>query len=223
MIREQAAEKHLDPALIAAVIYAETKFEPRTSSAGAQGLMQILPETAYFIAAMSGGMRFTAERPRDAERSTWPTAAGTCATCSTTTTATRCSRWRPTTAAWRTSTDGSRGARANRASADGRATIPFPETRAYVQRVLSAPAGVPARPTRASSGSAERADAAAPAARAATVGARCPTSSSTPSSRPTADQPQAIESLAEGVRRGRALPDAARRDRHRQDDDDGRA
>ena len=26
MIRQQAAEKHLDPALIAAVIYAETKF-----------------------------------------------------------------------------------------------------------------------------------------------------------------------------------------------------
>jgi len=30
VIREQAAAKHLDPALIAAVIYAETKFEPRT-------------------------------------------------------------------------------------------------------------------------------------------------------------------------------------------------
>src|ERR1700689_80974 len=45
-IRKQASEKHLDPALIAAVIYAETKFEPSTSSAGALGLMQILPETA---------------------------------------------------------------------------------------------------------------------------------------------------------------------------------
>src|ERR1700730_2095921 len=60
IIREQAAAKHLDPALIAAVIYAESKFEPRPSSAGAQGLMQILPATAYFIAHLSGGSRFTA-------------------------------------------------------------------------------------------------------------------------------------------------------------------
>lgn len=59
LIRQQAAEKHLDPALIAAVIYAETKFEPRTSSAGALGLMQILPETAHFIARKSGGVSFT--------------------------------------------------------------------------------------------------------------------------------------------------------------------
>ena len=60
IIREQAAAKHLDPALIAAVIYAETKFEPRPSSAGAQGLMQILPATAYYLAHLSGGSRFTA-------------------------------------------------------------------------------------------------------------------------------------------------------------------
>jgi len=59
VIREQAAAKHLDPSLIAAVIYAETKFEARTSSAGALGLMQILPETAHFIAHVSGGVRFT--------------------------------------------------------------------------------------------------------------------------------------------------------------------
>ena len=58
-IRKQASEKHLDPALIAAVIYAETKFEPSTSSAGALGLMQILPETANFIAGKSGGVSFT--------------------------------------------------------------------------------------------------------------------------------------------------------------------
>ena len=35
IIRQQARDKHLDPALIAAVIYAETKFRDRTSSAGA--------------------------------------------------------------------------------------------------------------------------------------------------------------------------------------------
>jgi soluble lytic murein transglycosylase len=60
IIREQAAEKQLDPALIAAVIYAETKFDPRPSSAGAQGLMQILPSTAYYLAHLSGGVSFTA-------------------------------------------------------------------------------------------------------------------------------------------------------------------
>src|ERR1700737_909512 len=59
-VRQQAAKKHLDPALIAAVIYSETKFEPRPSSAGAEGLMQILPETAYYVAHLSGGSRFTA-------------------------------------------------------------------------------------------------------------------------------------------------------------------
>jgi soluble lytic murein transglycosylase len=60
LIREQAAAKHLDPALIAGVIYAESKFEPRPSAAGAQGLMQILPATAYYLAKLSGGHTFTA-------------------------------------------------------------------------------------------------------------------------------------------------------------------
>jgi soluble lytic murein transglycosylase len=59
VIRTQAAAKHLDPALIAAVIYAESKFEPRPSPAGAEGLMQIEPATAYFLAGLSGGVRFT--------------------------------------------------------------------------------------------------------------------------------------------------------------------
>jgi soluble lytic murein transglycosylase len=59
IIRQQAQEKHVDPALIAAVIYAETKFDPRTSSAGAEGLMQILPATAMFLAHKSGATTFT--------------------------------------------------------------------------------------------------------------------------------------------------------------------
>ncbi len=58
VIRQQAADKHLDPALIAAVIYAETKFDPRPSSAGAQGPMQILPATAEFLARRSGATTF---------------------------------------------------------------------------------------------------------------------------------------------------------------------
>ncbi len=59
IIREQAAAKHLDPALIAAVIYAETKFDAGASSPGAEGLMQIEPATAEFIARRSGGTSFT--------------------------------------------------------------------------------------------------------------------------------------------------------------------
>jgi soluble lytic murein transglycosylase len=59
VIRDQAAAKHLDPALIAAVIYAETKFDPRQSSAGAEGLMQILPATAVYLAHRSGATTFT--------------------------------------------------------------------------------------------------------------------------------------------------------------------
>jgi soluble lytic murein transglycosylase len=59
IIRQQAAQKHLDPALVAGVIYAETKFDPRPSAAGAQGLMQILPQTAEFLAHRSGAKTFT--------------------------------------------------------------------------------------------------------------------------------------------------------------------
>jgi peptidoglycan lytic transglycosylase len=58
IIRQQAAEKHLDPALIAAVIYAETRFRPRTSPTGAEGLMQIEPATARFLAHRSHGYSF---------------------------------------------------------------------------------------------------------------------------------------------------------------------
>jgi soluble lytic murein transglycosylase len=58
IIRQQARAKGLDPALIAAMIYQESKFEDRTSSAGAKGLMQILPGTAQFIARKSGGTAF---------------------------------------------------------------------------------------------------------------------------------------------------------------------
>src|SRR4029077_10760816 len=59
IIRQQAAQKHLDPALIAAVIYAETKFDPRNSAAGAEGLMQVMPQTAEYLAHRSGATTFT--------------------------------------------------------------------------------------------------------------------------------------------------------------------
>lgn len=58
VIRQQAREKHVDASLIAAVIYAESKFSDRTSSAGARGLMQITPEAANEIERHSGGTTF---------------------------------------------------------------------------------------------------------------------------------------------------------------------
>jgi soluble lytic murein transglycosylase len=58
VIRQQSGDKNLDPALVAAVIYRESKFRDVTSEAGAKGLMQILPSTAQFIAHRSGGTRF---------------------------------------------------------------------------------------------------------------------------------------------------------------------
>jgi soluble lytic murein transglycosylase len=58
VIRQQAAEKGVDAALIAAVIYSESKFSDSTSSAGARGLMQITPETAKDIERHSGGTTF---------------------------------------------------------------------------------------------------------------------------------------------------------------------
>jgi soluble lytic murein transglycosylase len=61
IIRQQAGEKDLPPDLIAAVIWAESRFRDQESHAGARGLMQITPETAEFIERDSGGNTFTAE------------------------------------------------------------------------------------------------------------------------------------------------------------------
>ena len=51
----------IDPALIAGVIYQESKFIDQTSSAGARGLMQITPDTADTIESLSGGSSFVFE------------------------------------------------------------------------------------------------------------------------------------------------------------------
>jgi soluble lytic murein transglycosylase len=97
IIRQQAADKRVDAALIAAVIYTESHFRDQTSHAGAKGLMQLMPETADYIARKSGGTRF--ER---ADLEWWAAAS-------------------------------SRGEKFRVAD-----HIPFPETRDYVHRVLSA-------------------------------------------------------------------------------------
>jgi soluble lytic murein transglycosylase len=58
IIRQQAAEKDIDASLVAAVIYAESRFRDQTSDAGARGLMQITPETALDIAKRSEAQTF---------------------------------------------------------------------------------------------------------------------------------------------------------------------
>jgi soluble lytic murein transglycosylase len=136
-IREGARRYDLDPTLVAAVIYAESRFdEHAVSSQGAVGLMQILPQTAAQIADESGGVTFTAadlEDPRvnirygcyylrhaldaydgDVHAAVASYNAGMGAV----------AEWRAT------------------AAAEGHALrlrdIPFPETRAYVEKVLEA-------------------------------------------------------------------------------------
>jgi soluble lytic murein transglycosylase len=59
IIRQQAAAKHVDASLIAAVIYTESRFRDQTSHVGAKGLMQLMPDTADYIARKTGGTRFT--------------------------------------------------------------------------------------------------------------------------------------------------------------------
>jgi len=58
-VRVHARENHLDPALLAAVIYQESKFNANAqSSSGAIGLMQLTPATAHGIAIRTGGSAF---------------------------------------------------------------------------------------------------------------------------------------------------------------------
>ncbi len=68
IIRQQAREKHVDAALIAAVIYSESRFRgDQTSGAGARGLMQITPAAAREIERLSGGTSFRLEDLSDPE------------------------------------------------------------------------------------------------------------------------------------------------------------
>jgi soluble lytic murein transglycosylase len=134
IIRAQAADKHLDPALVAAVIDAETKFDARTSPAGAEGLMQIEPQTAQYLARLSGGYNFTVA---DLWKPAVNIAYGTyylrvlidqfhgsvpLALAAYNAGSTNVERWVANAAV-----------RHRRLTIN---TIPFPETRAYVQRVL---------------------------------------------------------------------------------------
>jgi soluble lytic murein transglycosylase len=67
-VRVHAREHGLDPALLAAVIYAESKFHVHAqSSSGAIGLMQLTPSTAHGIAIRTGGSAFRTSDLYDAE------------------------------------------------------------------------------------------------------------------------------------------------------------
>jgi soluble lytic murein transglycosylase len=59
IVRGHARNYRLEPPLLAAVIYQESKFNPHArSSSGAIGLMQLLPDTAKGIAIHTGGTKF---------------------------------------------------------------------------------------------------------------------------------------------------------------------
>ncbi len=68
IVRGHAANYRLDPALLAAVIYQESKFRADAkSSSGAIGLMQLLPGTAEGIAVHTGGTKFVVSDLYDPE------------------------------------------------------------------------------------------------------------------------------------------------------------
>lgn len=62
-VRQYAGEYHLDPMLVAAVINVESKFDPKAESAkGAKGLMQLLDDTALWGAEKIGIEDFETEQ-----------------------------------------------------------------------------------------------------------------------------------------------------------------
>jgi peptidoglycan lytic transglycosylase len=68
IVRGHARNYDLDPALLAAVIYQESKFKANArSSSGAIGLMQLLPDTAKGIALHTGGTQFRVDDLYDPE------------------------------------------------------------------------------------------------------------------------------------------------------------
>jgi soluble lytic murein transglycosylase len=68
IVRAHARNYRLQPALLAAVIYQESKFHPDArSSSGALGLMQIQPATAEGIALHTGGSEFRVDDLYDPE------------------------------------------------------------------------------------------------------------------------------------------------------------
>jgi soluble lytic murein transglycosylase len=68
IVRGHARNYDLSPTLLAAVIYTESKFDASArSTAGAVGLMQLLPDTARGIAIRTGGDGFVVDDLLDPE------------------------------------------------------------------------------------------------------------------------------------------------------------
>lgn len=68
MVFKIAGENNVDPYLVFAIMRAESKYEPGArSSAGARGLMQIMPETAAWIAQQQGITDFNSDQLHDPE------------------------------------------------------------------------------------------------------------------------------------------------------------
>ena len=68
IVRGHARNYDLPPTLLAAVIYTESRFDADArSGAGAVGLMQLLPDTARGIAIRTGGHRFVVSDLLDPE------------------------------------------------------------------------------------------------------------------------------------------------------------
>ena len=68
IVRGHARNYGLDPALLAAVIYQESKFDASArSDSGAIGLMQLAPSTAHGIATRTGGSAFATDDLLDPE------------------------------------------------------------------------------------------------------------------------------------------------------------
>jgi soluble lytic murein transglycosylase len=131
IIRQQAAEKNLNPALLAGVIFAESKFRDQTSAAGAKGLMQLTPATARYIAHLSGG---TAFRLGDLSTPQVNISYGAFYL------RYLINRYKGNLALALAAYNGGEG-NVDRWIKEGRSRvrdIPFPETRAYVKRVLDA-------------------------------------------------------------------------------------
>ena len=129
IIRQQAREKDVDASLIAAVIYAESRFRDQTSQRGGAG-------TDADHADDRQRNRATQRRRRRSSSKTSPTPTSTSATgpsiwrnCSTGSMATRSRRWPPITPGRQRSTMGRGGSLTVE-------EIPFAETRGYVEEVL---------------------------------------------------------------------------------------
>ena len=67
-VRQYAYEDQVDPALVAAVILVESKFnEGAASHRGAHGLMQIMPDTGKWIAEEMGLPDYTPDKLNDVQ------------------------------------------------------------------------------------------------------------------------------------------------------------